>query len=204
MVRLPPAFPDDEATIGPPPGAHNSPIARSSRARHPRPPARRGRTASSGTASAPGGCVASIHAGNRKHHGWLVSWQRSREAVVGKDGLARSLLILVALSGTGSASAASLQDMLGKWRWQDFTIEVRACEGNSACARVIAGPKNVGMDLFASKLISKDGDWYGQITHPETKETYNTRFQQKDKDRWHLDGCTAAKVCLSGEFVRVK
>jgi len=130
--------------------------------------------------------------------------QRSGEAVVGTAQRAQFLLILVALAASGSASAASLQDMLGKWRWQDFTIEVRACESDSACAKVIAGPKNVGMDLFASKLMTKDGDWYGQITHPETKETYNTRFQQRDKDRWHLDGCTAARVCLSGEFVRVK
>ena len=130
--------------------------------------------------------------------------QRSGEAVVGTAQRAQFLLILVALAASGSASAASLQDMLGKWRWQDFTIEVRACEGDSACAKVIAGPKNVGMDLFASKLMTKDGDWYGQITHPETKETYNTRFQQRDKDRWHLDGCTAARDCLSGEFVRVK
>ncbi|HUC45027.1 MAG TPA: hypothetical protein VMR94_00625 [Hyphomicrobiaceae bacterium] len=130
--------------------------------------------------------------------------QRSGEAVVGTAQRSQFLLILVALAASGSASAASLQDMLGKWRWQDFTIEVRACEGDSACAKVIAGPKNVGMDLFASKLMTKDGDWYGQITHPETKETYNTRFQQRDKDRWHLDGCTAARVCLSGEFVRVK
>ena len=130
--------------------------------------------------------------------------QRSGEAVVGTAQRSQFLLILVALAASGSASAASLQDMLGKWRWQDFTIEVRACEGDSACAKVIAGPKNVGMDLFASKLMTKDGDWYGQITHPETKETYNTRFQQRDTDRWHLDGCTAARVCLSGEFVRVK
>ena len=64
--------------------------------------------------------------------------------------------------------------------------------------------KNVGTDVFASGLVAKGGEWFGQITHPETKETYSTRFQQKDKDRWRLDGCTAAKVCLSGEFVRVK
>jgi uncharacterized protein (DUF2147 family) len=104
----------------------------------------------------------------------------------------------------GPALAASLQDMLGKWRWQDFTIEVSACRGDSACAKIVSGPKNVGMDMFASKLISKDGELFGQITHPETKEIYNTRFQLKDKDKWRLDGCTAAKVCLSGEFVRVK
>jgi hypothetical protein len=110
----------------------------------------------------------------------------------------------MALCIGGEAFAAGLHDMVGRWRWQDFTIEVRECEGDSACAKVVAGPKNVGMDLFASKLVAKNGDWVGQITHPETKEIYSTRFQRKDNDRWRVDGCTAARVCLSGEFVRVK
>src|SRR4051794_13000079 len=104
----------------------------------------------------------------------------------------------------GPALAAAPPDMAGKWRWQDFTIEVRECQVDSVCARVVAGPKNVGMDIFDSKMVAKGGDWVGQITHPESKQVYNTRFQQKDKDHWRLDGCTAAKVCLSGEFVRVK
>ena len=111
--------------------------------------------------------------------------------------------VVLALSAL-AASAADLKDMIGKWRWQDFTIEVRGCQKDSVCAKVIAGPKNVGMDIFASKLVAKNGDWFGPIAHPETKEIYNTRFQHKDKDRWRLDGCTAAKVCLTGEFVRVK
>jgi uncharacterized protein (DUF2147 family) len=102
------------------------------------------------------------------------------------------------------ASAAELKDMIGRWRWQEFTIEVRACQSDSICAKVAAGPNNVGMELFASKLVAKEGNLFGQITHPESKETYNTRFQQKDQDKWLLDGCTAARVCLSGEFLRVK
>jgi uncharacterized protein (DUF2147 family) len=119
--------------------------------------------------------------------------------------LSKALLVCLVLFLSGSAAAAAgLQDMVGKWRWQDFTIEVKECEGDSACAKIVAGPKNVGMDVFASKLTAKGGEWFGQITHPETKEVYNTRFQHKDKDRWRIDGCTAAKVCLSGEFVRVK
>jgi uncharacterized protein (DUF2147 family) len=101
------------------------------------------------------------------------------------------------------AAAADLKEMIGSWRWQDFTIEVREC-GQSLCAKIAAGPKNVGMEVFASKLTAKDGQWFGQIVHPETKESYNTRFQQKSKDRWQLDGCTASKVCLTAEFVRVK
>jgi uncharacterized protein (DUF2147 family) len=103
-----------------------------------------------------------------------------------------------------AAAAADLKGMIGQWRWQDFAIEVRECQGDSVCAKVIAGPKNVGMEVFASKLVAKGGEWFGQVAHPDTKETYNTRFQQKGRDRWQLDGCTAAKVCLTGEFIRVK
>lgn len=106
-------------------------------------------------------------------------------------------------ASTLAASAADLKEMVGRWRWKDFTIEVRECS-QSLCASIIAGPKNVGMEVFASKLVAKDGQWFGQIAHPETKESYNARLQQKDKDRWRLDGCTAEKVCLSAEFVRVK
>ncbi len=104
----------------------------------------------------------------------------------------------------GTAAAADLKDLVGKWRWQQFTIDVSECQRDSLCAKVVAGPKNVGMELFASKLEAKDGKLFGQIVHPESKDTYNTRFQQNNRDSWRLDGCTAARVCLSGEFVRVK
>ena len=112
-------------------------------------------------------------------------------------------LAFLTFSCTG-ASAADLKDMIGKWRWQQFTIEVGACQTDNICAKVVGGPKNVGMELFASKLVPKDGNLIGQIVHPETQETYNTRFQQKGPDAWRLDGCTAARVCLGGEFARVK
>ncbi len=103
-----------------------------------------------------------------------------------------------------SAFAADLKDMIGRWRWQQFTIEVTECKSDSICAKIIEGPKNVGMEVFATKLMVKDGKLFGPIAHPETKEIYNTRFQQNDPDRWRLDGCTVTRVCLSGEFVRVK
>ena len=112
-------------------------------------------------------------------------------------------LAILALSCT-AASAADLKDMIGKWRWQQFTIEVSACQTDNICAKVVGGPKNVGMELFASKLVEKDGNLFAQIVHPDTKETYNTRFQQNGPDAWRLDGCTAARVCLGGEFARVK
>lgn len=117
--------------------------------------------------------------------------------------LAVAAVVLAAALPAREAVAADLKDMLGKWRWQDFTIEVVECKAADICAKVIAGPKNVGLDMLASKLIAKGNDWVGQIAHPETREVYNTRFQRKDKDHWRLDGCTAARVCLTGELVRV-
>jgi uncharacterized protein (DUF2147 family) len=99
---------------------------------------------------------------------------------------------------------ADLKGLIGKWRWQPFTIEVSECQGDSVCPQVIEGPKNVGMQIFASKLTAKGGEWFGQITHPETKETYNTRVQRTGSDTWRLDGCTTANVCLTADFVRVR
>jgi uncharacterized protein (DUF2147 family) len=115
-----------------------------------------------------------------------------------------SMAVAGLVVGSLAAAAADLTDMLGTWRWQDYTLQVTECRGDSVCAKVIAGPKNVGLEVFGSKLSPRGGEWFGQITHPETKDLYNTRFQLKDKDRWRLDGCNAARVCLSGEFVRVK
>ena len=115
--------------------------------------------------------------------------------------VAAQALALVSIS---SASAADLTDMLGKWKWQQFTIEVTECAAKGICSKVIAGPKNVGMDLFASELTRKDGAWYGRIMHPATGETYATRIQPVNTRTWRLDGCTASGVCLSGEFVRTE
>jgi uncharacterized protein (DUF2147 family) len=103
-----------------------------------------------------------------------------------------------------AAYATDLKDMIGRWRWQQFTIEVTACQGDSVCAKVVEGPKNVGMEVFATQLTVKDGTLVGQIVDPNTKENYNTQFQQQSENKWRLDGCTAARVCLSGEFLRVK
>jgi len=103
-----------------------------------------------------------------------------------------------------AASAAVPKDMIGTWRWQESTIEVTECQVDSICAKVIAGPKNVGKKFLTSKLVAREGDLFAQVADPKTDEIYNTRFQRIGPDTWHLDGCTQARVCLSGEFVRVK
>ncbi len=117
---------------------------------------------------------------------------------------AKALAPALAMLPLCPALAAELSDMLGQWRWDKFTVEVSECAEDKLCAKVIAGPKNVGMEIFASTLTSKDGDWFGDIVDPENKTTYKTRLRQISADVWQLDGCTSSRVCLSGKFVRVK
>lgn len=117
---------------------------------------------------------------------------------------ARFYFVMLLVLSCAAASAAVPKDMIGTWRWQESTIEVTECQLDTVCGKVIAGPKNVGMEFFASKLVAKEGNLFGQIVDPKTKEIYDTRFQRIDRDTWHLDGCTVARVCLSGDFVRAK
>jgi uncharacterized protein (DUF2147 family) len=113
-----------------------------------------------------------------------------------------AFVLLIWLPGlVPSVGAAELKDMIGRWTWQSFKIEVSECPGTRVCAKVIAGPKNVGLEIFASELITKDGAWFGRIVHPETGATYNTRMQFTTAKTWRLDGCTPSGVCLSGELV---
>ena len=130
-------------------------------------------------------------------------WPVGRSARRYRLEVTTSVVLSIALASF-EARAADLKDLVGKWRWKEFTIEVAECQSGNICAKVVNGPKNIGMQLFAANLVVKDGNLYGQITHPETKEVYNTRFQQNGPDNWRLDGCTTARVCLSGEFARVK
>jgi hypothetical protein len=105
----------------------------------------------------------------------------------------------------GPAVAAGTDDMVGKWQWEGFTIEVTKCAAEAGiCAKVVAGPKNVGMEMIRSKLEPKEGAFVGRIAHPMTADIYNTKLQLTDADSWKLDGCTDQNVCATGVFKRVK
>jgi uncharacterized protein (DUF2147 family) len=112
------------------------------------------------------------------------------------------VLTILALVPVESVRCAELRDMLGRWTWRDSTIEVRECGSKRVCAKVVAGPKNVGMEIFASQLVAKNGAWFGQVVDPDTGAAYNTRMQFTAAQTWRLDGCNSSGVCLSGEFTR--
>jgi len=106
------------------------------------------------------------------------------------------------------ANAADLKAMLGTWKWTDFTVQAKECTTNPSgaglCMTVIAGPKNVGMEMIRSKLAQQaDGSFVGKIGHPASGDTYNTKMTLQG-DVWHMNGCTDAGVCATGDFVRQK
>ena len=104
----------------------------------------------------------------------------------------------------GPASAGDMANMVGKWTWEGFTIDVVEGGANGITAKVISGPKNVGMDMIVTPLAPKDGAMVGKIKHPMTGETYNAKMTTPDPDSWKMDGCTDAGACASGTFKRVK
>ena len=117
-------------------------------------------------------------------------------------------LLVLTIIMSSPVAAAELRDMIGKWQWTDYTVEVKECATNPSgaglCATVTAGPKNVGMEMIRSKLEKRSEVFVGQIAHPATSDIYNTKMTLKDPDTWGMDGCTAANVCATGDFKRVK
>ena len=104
----------------------------------------------------------------------------------------------------GAALAASVDDMVGKWKWQDFVVECTKGGPNGVSCKVASGPKNVGMEMVMSP-IKQEGDYFvGKVKHPANGMIYNTKMSMPDANSWKLDGCTDSGACASGTFVRVK
>jgi uncharacterized protein (DUF2147 family) len=117
----------------------------------------------------------------------------------------RAGAISVALLGAAAAAnAASMTDMVGTWKWTDYTVQCKEGSANGMSCTVIDGPKNKGMEMVQSKLEPKDGGFFGDIQHPASGDIYKTKLTLKDPDSWALDGCTTGGVCASGVFSRVK
>jgi len=103
-----------------------------------------------------------------------------------------------------AAASSEITSMIGTWKWEGFTIEVAKCDSTEVCAKVVSGPKNVGMQMIKSKLQPSDGSFLGKVAHPQTGDTYNSKLTMANVDTWHIDGCTNNNVCASGDFSRVK
>lgn len=127
-------------------------------------------------------------------------------------GIARALMVIaIAVAGTlvpALAGAAEIKDMVGTWKWTDYTVNVKECATNPSgagiCATVVEGPKNKGMEMMRSKPEKKGDDFVARVAHPATGEIYMTKMTRKSADAWAMDGCTDKGVCAKGEFVRVK
>ena len=117
------------------------------------------------------------------------------------------MIVTVAVLAMGNSAMAAdkgIEKMVGSWKWADFTIRVGKCEKTEICAKVMSGPKNVGLEMIQSKLKPSKGGFTGKIAHPQTGKTYTSKISMLNNNLWHVDGCTDANVCASGDFTRIK
>ena len=116
------------------------------------------------------------------------------------------IIIAAAVLSMGNSAMAEpkIQEMVGVWKWADFTIRVNKCAETEVCAKVVTGPKNVGLEMIQSKLTPSKGTFVGKVAHPQTGKTYNSKISMLSENVWHIDGCTDANVCASGDFKRIK
>jgi len=76
--------------------------------------------------------------------------------------------LIMTMGIANSALASSKYDnMVGTWKWEDFTIQVKKCDQTGVCAKVISGPKNVGMQMIKSKLVEAGDNFVGKVAHPQ-------------------------------------
>ena len=117
-------------------------------------------------------------------------------------------LSLFVTTTTDMALSVERGDLIGKWQWGGYTVEVKECSANPSgagiCILVIAGAKYLGMEMLRSRLVKRGDDFYAKIADPATKEIYSTRFKRVNRNNWTLSGCTVNGVCASGKFIRVK
>ena len=114
------------------------------------------------------------------------------------------LAISILSMGQSAMAEPKIEEMVGTWKWADFTIRVGKCDKTEVCAKVVSGPKNVGLQMIQSKLMPSEGSFVGKVAHPQTGNTYNSKISMLSTNIWHIDGCTDANVCASGDFKRIK
>ena len=102
------------------------------------------------------------------------------------------------------ASAQDMSAMVGKWKWENFVIEMKMGGEHGVSAVVISGPANVGMEMMQSKMAPQGKAMVARVKHPANGQTYNAKMTFDGADSWNMDGCTDAGACASGVFTRVK
>ena len=117
------------------------------------------------------------------------------------------IAIIAGIAALGMATLVSAQDMsamAGKWKWQDFIIEVTVGGPNGVSAKVVSGPANVGMEMMQSPIKPMGNAMVARVKHPANGQIYNAKMTFDGADSWKMDGCTDAGACASGVFTRVK
>lgn len=122
-----------------------------------------------------------------------------------KKSLALALLLAVLMPATSTwAARGGMEAMMGKWIWNGFVVEVSPCKNTGICAKVISGPKNVGMQMIQSPPIPKGRGMYGKVKHPLTGDIYNVKMSFSPTGDWQMDGCPEKESCDASKFLNKK
>ena len=117
---------------------------------------------------------------------------------------AAALCGLVLGAWGAAAAAADFDAMVGKWAWEGYVIKVTKEGPYGLSAKVIEGPKNVGMEMIQSEPDLRADFFIAKVKHPANGKVYHTKISQQGPDTWQLDGCTDGGACATGVFTRVE
>ena len=111
------------------------------------------------------------------------------------------LLLAMAYSPSANAARGGMEAMMGRWIWNGFVVEVSPCKATGICAKVISGPKNIGMQMIQSPPIPKGREMYGKVKHPLSGEVYNVKMSFSPTGDWQMDGCPEKENCPASKFM---
>lgn len=112
-----------------------------------------------------------------------------------------------ALMSTGVFAQTADPDydkVVGKWQWEDVTVEVKRCAATELCAKAIAGPNACGDEMIRSKMVKVDANTgTGDVCHPKDGKVYKSQITSVDADTVTMKGSADGTVA-EGTFKRVK
>lgn len=113
----------------------------------------------------------------------------------------------LAMASTGVFAQTADPDydkVVGKWLWEDVTVEVTRCAATELCAKVIAGPNKCGDEMIRSMMTKVDSNTgTGDICHPKDGKIYKSQITSVDADTVTMKGSADGTVA-EGTFKRVK
>jgi len=103
-----------------------------------------------------------------------------------------------------AASAVDLEAMVGSWSWNGYTVKVTRGGPHGLSARVVEGPRNVGMEMIRSDVRNQADFAVAEIRLPGDGQDYLSEITPEGPDAWHLEGCSDRGGCVDRVYRRAE